>query len=317
MKKIITTILMAVVLFFGAFLPVRAQFVNDNEDMLRQEISIHFAKPGIGALPFLGTMTWNSPQSKGSFGMAAAYTYWLNENMGITSGMHFTYLYFSEELDNIVSIAHGTEEVRAPSTSTFSGTPTPLNKRVATTMTVNTPKVIEEQSLLMFDIPVQFTYQHQITSNRYNSYLFGCLGFGLATPITTYGSYAYDASNYYLTAIDDLGIRFRKPILMEIDEGNEGTYTPAEVKQPFFFELAADCGWKYAFDNRNFISLSIFARYALNKCKISNSGFDIINISNSVSSARSPMQAGLVDSYRYYAVGLSITYHWGFGKPIR
>lgn len=301
MKKNFSCILMVVVLMVAASSTLRAQeLLYDDDDLLQHEVAVHFAKPGVSALPFDGIAAWGSPHSNGSFGMAVAYTYWFTRHIGITSGLHFTYFSFAEELDDIYSTARGSIDV-------ISSDRRPMS--VATTMSVNTPKAIEEQSILMFDIPVFLTLQHK--------HLFTNIGFGFATPLSMYGSYAYDASSYYITAVDGLGIRFRKPVLAEVEEGNEGNYDPSDVKHPFFFELAADLGWKFPFDNRNVLSFSLFARYSLNKCKVDDSGFDIIDISNSVSSTRSPMQAGLVDSYRYYAVGISITYHWGFGKVVR
>lgn len=282
-------------------LPLCAQMVSyDDNSMLRHEISAHFAKPGAGAMPFDAQYAWGKTASDWAYGFGLSYTYWFNEHFGLTSGLHFTYVRFDETFEDITSSTRGTIVVTGSDGN-------PL--RVNATMRVSTPYIEESQAIFMFELPVMASIQAK--------HIFGNFGFAFATPITTYGSYVYDASAYRVRSIEELGITFRRPVEADIIEANNGTYVPSEVKQPFFFELAADLGWKFYFDSRNIVSLALYGRYALNKCSVNNDHFEVIDVSNSVSSARAPIEAGLVKSFHYYNFGLSVTYHWGFGKPIR
>ena len=277
------------------------QFVSyDNQGMLRHEISAHFARPGFGSMPFDITYGIGNTSSDWAFGFGVAYTYWFTEHVGFTSGLNFTYVSFTQTFENITSHTHGTISVTSSNR---------ISTNVHANMNILTPSITENQALFMFELPVMVTAQAR--------HLFGSFGFAFATPLSTYGTYSYDASEYSVVSIDEMGVKFRRPVPADIIEVSNGTYTPSDVKHPFFFELAADLGWKFYFDNRNMVSLSLYGRYSLNKCKVDNSDFKVIDVSNSTSMPYSPLEAGLVSSFRYYNVGLSVTYHFGLGKPIK
>lgn len=267
--------------------------------MRRNEISVAFARPGIGNMPFTGPVVWDKyVKSDIALGFSAGYTYWFSEHMGLASSLTLTYISNSEKTSNITSTAHGTITI---SNGTAGG-----DREVHTTMTINTPMVSERQSLLMLDIPVQLSLQKK--------HLFCNLGLAFGMSLNTYGQFRYAPSVYSITSIEDLGIDISDlPLSAVVVESNEGSYTPASVKHPVFIEFAADLGWKFYFDNRNAISLAFSLRYALNKCNIDNNGYEIIDINRDKTTARAPMQAGLVDSFRYYVAGVKISYHWGCG----
>lgn len=270
--------------------------------MRRNEISVAFARPGIGNMPFSGPVVWDKyVKSDIALGFSAGYTYWFSEHIGLASSLTLTYISNSEKTSNITSTAHGTITINQGE-----GTPTAATREVHTTMTINTPMVSERQSLLMLDVPVQLSLQKK--------HLFCNLGLAFGVSLNTYGQYTYMPSVYSITAIEDLGIDISDlPLSAVVVEGNEGSYTPASVKHPVFIEFAADLGWKFNFDNRNAVSLALSLRYALNKCNIDNNGYEIIDINRDVTTARAPMQAGLVDSFRYYVAGIKISYHLGYG----
>lgn len=277
------------------------QFVSyDNPDMLRHEISAHFARPGWGSMPFDVTYGIGTTSSDWAYGFGLSYTYWHTEHYGLTSGLYLTYVSFHETFENVTSHTHGTICL-----TSSNGTST----QVHANMTILTPTIEESQALLMFELPVMFTAQAR--------HLFGSLGFAFATTLSTYGTYYYDASDYRVASIDEMGVIFRRPVRADILETSEGNYRPSDIKHPFFFEIAADLGWKFYFDNRNMVSLALYGRYSLNKCTVSNDYYKVIDVSNSTSTPRSPLEAGLVSSFRYYNAGLSVTYHFGVGKPIK
>ncbi|MBQ9546656.1 MAG: hypothetical protein IJU90_05165 [Bacteroidales bacterium] len=270
--------------------------------MRRHEISVAFARPGVGNMPFGGTFGWDKHNSSDfAMGFSAGYTHWFSNHIGLATTASLTYVSNSEKLANITSTAHGTITI-----SNGSG----LDRKVNTTMTVNTPMVNETQSLLMLDIPIQLALQHK--------HLYCNLGLALGFSLNTYGAYVYAPSSYEITAIDDLGIDINTlPLDAVVVEGNKGDYAPASVRYPFFVELAADLGWKFYFDKRNAVSLAFSLRYALNKCNVDHSNYEIINISSDHTTALAPMQAGLVDYFRYYVAGLKVTYHWGCGPAVK
>lgn len=275
-----------------------AQETDEVGDVMRRhELTMGFARPGYGDLPFKSTLSWdNHDMSTPSMSIGAGYTYWFTKHIGLTGAASLTYLNNTETLSNITSTAHGTITINNGAGS----------RVVNTTMSVLSPKVSEYQSLLMLDLPVQLSLQHK--------HLFCNVGLAFGVSLNSYGAYTYDPSVYQIVAIDDLGIDINSlPLDAVVVEGNEGNYAPASVKHPLFVEFAADLGWKFHFDNRNAFSLALSLRYALNKRTIDNNNFEIIDIRQDKTTARSPMQAGLVDSYRYYVLGLKFAYHWGWG----
>lgn len=295
--KSLYSIALALVFTLSAAFAVAQETDEIGDVMRRHEISVTFARPGFGDLPFNSTLRWdNHDFATSSMSFGAGYTHWFSNHIGLTGSASLTYLNNKESLSNIASTAHGTITINNGSGS----------RVVNTTMAINTPLVSEYQSILMLDLPVQLTLQHR--------HLFCNLGLAFGVSLNTYGAYTYDPSVYQIVSIDDLGIDINTlPLDAVVVEGNSGDYAPASVKHPLFVEFAADLGWKFHFDNRNAVSLALSLRYALNKRTIDNSYFEIIDVRQDETTARSPMQAGLVDSYRYYVAGLKVTYHWGCG----
>ena len=281
---------------------VVAQNDGVGDVMRRNEISVTFARPGVGNMPFGGTFGWkHHDKSDISMGYSIGYTRWFTNHIGLATTASLTYVSNVEQLSNITSTAHGTITI-------CSGRG--VDRIVNTTMTVYTPSVKETQSLVMLDIPVQLALQHK--------HLYCNVGLALGFSLNTYGAYEYAPSSYGITAIDDLGIDINTlPLDAVVVEGNKGDYAPASVRYPFFVELAADLGWKYFFDNRNAVSLAFSLRYALNKCNVDHGNYEIINISSDHTTALAPMQAGLVDYFSYYVAGLKVTYHWGCGPAVK
>ena len=79
---------------------------------------------------------------------------------------------------------------------------------------------------------------------------------------------------------------------------------------------SAEVGWRFNFDQCNMVSLSLYGSYALNRCSPDVAASEIVDVENGVARRLSPMQAGLVDGYRYYTAGFCIAYHLGVGSPL-
>lgn len=267
--------------------------------MRHHELTVQHLRFGIGSMAFEGANDWTRTSNNWSAGVGAYYTYWFNRHIGLSSGVSVAYLSHSARLDDIPSSSRGTISISNGSTSS----------PYAATMSVITAEVRETQSFTMMEIPLQLSLKA--------NHLYANLGMSLATTLTSYGAYVYSSSTYTVSEIENLGVSFDGvPLSSHSASGGSGDYNPSTVRYPLFAMLAAEIGWRFYFDQRNMLSLSLYGSYAVNRCRPEVAAAEVVDVENGVARRLSPMQAGLVDGYRYYTAGFCIAYHFGFGSPI-
>ncbi len=277
--------------------------VNDDQAPVvrvhRNQLSLNFVEPGIGSVAYKGSYDWENPLGT-TVGIGLTYTHWFTRHIGINTGLNFSYMYHTEMLKNIPSSCDGSVELLGPDGYEV--------KKAH--FEIMTPEVNEHQAIFMLEVPLQIAFQG-------NNHLFGNIGVSFATPITTFGSYSYDGSEYLITAVTGLDVDFSDcPINAVVVDGNEGTYFPADIKRPFFYTLSCDLGWKFNFDRANSLALSLYCNYSLNTCKLDDTSFDLVDIAADKTTAKPPLATGLVNEYRYFNAGVRVAYHIGIGKKM-
>lgn len=267
--------------------------------MRHHEITVQHLRLGIGAMAFEGGSGWLLSSNSWSAGVGAYYTYWFSRHIGISAGGSVSYLSHSERLDDISSSSRGTVSISNGTTSV----------PYSATMSVATSEVRENQSFTMLEIPLQLSLKA--------NHLYANVGMSFATTLSAYGAYVYSSSTYKVTEIEDLGVSLDGvPLRSSVAEGGSGDYSPSSVKRPIFAMVSAEVGWRFNFDQCNMVSLSLYGSYALNRCSPDVAASEIVDVENGVARRLSPMQAGLVDGYRYYTAGFCIAYHLGVGSPL-
>ena len=267
--------------------------------MRHHEITVQHLRLGIGAMAFEGGSGWLLSSNSWSAGVGAYYTYWFTRHIGISAGGSVSYLSHSERLDDISSSSRGTVSISNGTTSV----------PYSATMSVATSEVRENQSFTMLEIPLQLSLKA--------NHLYANVGMSFATSLSAYGAYVYSSSTYKVTEIEDLGVSLDGvPLRSSVAEGGSGDYYPSSVRRPFFAMVSAEVGWRFNFDQCNMVSLSLYGSYALNRCSPDVAASEIVDVENGVARRLSPMQAGLVDGYRYYTAGFCIAYHLGVGSPL-
>ena len=267
--------------------------------MRHHEITVQHLRLGIGAMAFEGGSGWLLSSNSWSAGVGAYYTYWFTRHIGISAGGSVSYLSHSERLDDISSSSRGTMSISNGTTSV----------PYSATMSVATSEVRENQSFTMLEIPLQLSLKA--------NHLYANVGMSFATSLSAYGAYVYSSSTYKVTEIEDLGVSLDGvPLSSSVAEGSSGDYSPSSVKRPIFAMVSAEVGWRFNFDQCNMVSLSLYGSYALNRCSPDVAASEIVDVENGVARRLSPMQAGLVDGYRYYTAGFCIAYHLGVGSPL-
>ena len=267
--------------------------------MRHHEITVQHLRLGIGAMAFEGSSGWLLSLNNWSAGVGAYYTYWFTHHIGISAGGSVSYLSHSEKLDDFSSSSRGTISITNGTTAV----------PYSATMSVATSEVSENQSYTMLEVPLQLS----VKANP----LYANVGMSFATTLSTYGAYVYSSSTYKVTEIEDLGVSLDGvPLRSSVAEGGSGDYYPSSVRRPFFAMVSAEVGWRFNFDQCNMLSLSLYGSYALNRCRPDVAAGEIVDVDNGVARRLSPMQAGLVDGYRYYTAGFCIAYHAGFGNPL-
>ncbi|MBQ4376902.1 MAG: hypothetical protein II793_04330 [Bacteroidales bacterium] len=267
--------------------------------MRHHEITVQHLRLGIGAMAFEGGSGWLLSSNSWSAGVGAYYTYWFTRHIGISAGGSVSYLSHSERLDDISSSSRGTVSISNGTTSV----------PYSATMSVATSEVRENQSFTMLEIPLQLSLKA--------NHLYANVGMSFATSLSAYGAYVYSSSTYKVTEIEDLGVSLDGvPLSSSVAEGGSGDYSPSSVKRPIFAMVSAEVGWRFNFDQCNMVSLSLYGSYALNRCSPDVAASEIVDVENGVARRLSPMQAGLVDGYRYYTAGFCIAYHLGVGSPL-
>ena len=268
----------------------------DGEGMRRSEISGSLYAPAYGSMFYEGGSGWID-HGGFSAGVSLNYGFWFSRHVGITSGLRVSYLCYGIHGRQFSTRQHGTVEV----------TDGVANSAVNATMEVTTPGVDESQTMTMFEVPLLVTLQTR--------HLFCNLGVGLSTALTNYSQFNYSKSEYNLVEVAGFGVVPATPITSDIDQNTKGSYVPSDYKHPYFVSLAAEVGFKFYFDDRNVVSLSLFGRYAINDCQLAGTGEPYV-MTNSSSAGVAPMHTALVERYRSAEGGLRIAYHFGIGRKL-
>ncbi|MBQ9546595.1 MAG: outer membrane beta-barrel protein [Bacteroidales bacterium] len=269
----------------------------DGVGMRRDEISGALYAPSLGCMLYEGGSGWNYDNGF-SAGFALSYGFWFSRHVGITTGLRVSYFSYEQK-----GLKFSLQEEGTVTVTDGAGL-----SAVNATLEVSSPGVGERQTMTMFEIPLQLTFQTR--------HLFCNLGAAFSTAITNYSEYSYSESEYSLLSVQGFGVMPPTPISSDIDQENDGSYVPSKYKQPLFVSLAAEVGLKFYFDDRNVVSVSVFGRYALNDCELNDNASPYV-LNNSTSIAVAPMHTNLVDLYRAAECGLRIAYHFGFGRKFR
>lgn len=297
MKKIYFAVLIFSILFLSQ--PQQAQ--NYDQTFYRHTLSMRMFTLGYGAMPYKSaTYDWTRAGGNMSYMLGFDYTYWFNRHIGISSGLELNYILSNEKLGAFSSQSKGIIKV-------YNGAG---EQPVNATFRADVPGVEENQIYLMLEIPLMLSLQ---TKN-----LFCNVGAVMATSITSYSFFSYQPATYNIIHIDDFDNSFTFPIAAALDDSpaeGENEYTPADIKHPFFFMLGGEVGWKFSFNNRNMLSVSLYGRVALNSNKVDSYPLQTFAVDDARAETFPPLSAGLVDSFRYYTFGLGVTYHLGFGRP--
>ena len=267
----------------------------------RHEIHAHFLRFGMGAMPVASQEAYSyATLGNWSAGMGIGYTYWMTRHIGLSTGADIAYMFYNERYKDIASSSQGSVFIS-------DGTNTTMH---SATMAVHTNQAHEAKTFTMIEIPLMLSFKAR--------HLYLNAGMAAATSLTSFGSYAYSPSTYQLSEIEDLGIRLEGiPTRTMNANGGNGTYTPTDVKHPFFAMVTAEIGWLFPFDERNMVSISLYGSYALNSFKSNLASAEVVDVVNGTARRLSLMQAGIASEYRYYAAGFCIAYHFGFGKSTR
>ncbi|MBR1792133.1 MAG: hypothetical protein IJ764_00630 [Bacteroidales bacterium] len=283
-----------------SFLPQQAQQYQQSPE--RHTLSMRMFTLGYASLPYKSsTYHWDRVSGNMSYLIGFDYTFWFNHHVGVSTGLELNYIL------NNVGLGALSSESRGPIVVSN----TEGDREVMATFRAESQGLEENQIFLMFELPVMLSLQSQN--------LFCNLGVSFATSLTSYSIFTYQPSSYSILDVDELDNSFSAdPILAEIEESVEGEYTPADIKHPLFFMLGGEVGWKFYFNHRNMLSVSLYGRFALNACKVDKVEERVRTFSIAYGQSQSlpPLSSGMVDSFRYYVLGLGVTYHLGFGRPM-
>lgn len=297
-SKIFSTTLLLIVLLASH----QQQAQQYEQPFYRHTLGMRMFSLGYAALPYSSaTYDWTTASGNMSYMLGFDYTYWFNRHIGISSGIEFNYILSNVKMGAFSAISRGTVMVS-------DGT---ADQLVNATFSADVPGVEENQIYLMLEIPIMLSLQTKS--------LFCNVGAVVATSLTSYSFYNYQPATYNIIYIDDFANSFTFPIAADIDDAvqeGENEYTPADIKHPFFFMLGGEIGWKFYFNNRNMLSLSLYGRVALHSNKVDACPLHTYTVSDAQAQTFPPLSAGLVDSFRYYVFGVGVTYHLGFGRPL-
>lgn len=269
------------------------------DEMRHHEVTARFLHIGIGSMAFEDNDGYlYSSHGNWSVGIGVNYSYWFSRHIGVTTGLSTSYLFYSEKLSNLATTSRGIVMISDGEGKTA----------YTATMAVLTPEERETKNYTMIEVPLLLSFRA--------NHLYANVGASIATSLSTYSVYDYSPSTYHVSEIEGLGVSFSGvPVRTKEADGGGSSYLPASVKRPLFYMVSAEVGWLFHFDQRNMLSLSIYGSYALNKCQPDVATSEVVDVSQGVAHKISPMQAGLVNGYRYCSVGLCVAYHFGFGRP--
>ena len=285
-KHIIVTALTALLFSTGG---IQAQ---ERTDMpaYRDELGVSIYGLSLASMPFEGNVQWKDKMGM-ALGLGADYTRWFNANMGLTAGLKLSILEHNQEV--------------GPVDMTFQGTHNIVGiGETSVTMLAENTSIREGQTWAFIEIPVRFSLKHD---NLYCN-----LGLSLSFAAAHSTNYAYECESYNITGVPALGIS-SAPVPVEL-EGRTYSHTQrSKLKNPVYCMLSAEAGYLFRYDDRNAVSLGLYGRYGLNKCKTDAADESLV-MNNGQISVVQPSLSGIVDKMGYYEIGLRITYHYGLVK---
>lgn len=279
------------VLLLGAG-SLKAQNKMAPKTMVPHEISVSFLCPGAMATPFTGSLVEWSSKPRYALGFGADYTYWFNPHIGIMAGFKFNYVNNIQEGGEIQADFNGTLTVKG------------MGFTHADVHAVTTG-VTEGHTMFLAEVPLR------LALSLGNAYL--NLGVSLATALTNYGYYTYDQATYTVSELTDMGVTLPDVPVTLKENLNGETFQTEETSWPFYVLLAGELGYKFRFDERNALSLSLYGRYALNQNNPDGTNAPYRLTKDNIYVTQ-PSTTSLVEKIGYYECGLRIVYHYGVGK---
>jgi len=257
----------------------------------QHEIGGSIFAPAIASLSYHGPVAWKNEVGV-NWGIGANYTYWINNNIGVSTSLKFT----------LSNSSHITNDAEALFNSTV-----PIDGYGNTNVTVRSTigTVSESQTTSMLEIPICFAWHYQS--------LYINTGFAFMACLSNYANYTYEHSEYAVIAVPDMGITTPFPIPVDLPERGMSPQGMNDRNLPLFCLLAIDANYRFFNYGNNTFSVGIYGRYALNTYKY-NAKSPIYMMSSEMVTSNLPSTTDLVERVGYYEIGLRLSYNYGIWK---
>ena len=232
-------------------------------------------------------------------GIDIHYTYMANQFFGFTTGLSFIMLNSSMSAAGVQSTYTGDVDLDPP-----------LNtSRVHCIGTTSAVK--EEYHSSFIEIPALLAI--------HNGNWFYNLGLRFAVPIKMDATYEYGESTMYIDEIYRTGITLNEPMPQPADLGGSGSYNVLENRSRSLYVLwSMEIGYSLDLFANGALSLSAYFDYGLNDASLNNAeDAELLTLNGSTVQKYNGMtNSNLMNSIRYYTVGVRLLYNLGFGSKV-
>lgn len=267
------------------------------ESASRQELSVAFQGLGLGSMPFKGAQSWNN-QPGLSVGFGVGYTYWLNERIGLRTGLRMSNMSHNHQIKNF--------DMPFDAMLKLSSLGFPGGSGLSTVSMHSTASTLEEkQNYTYVELPLQ-------AAMRFNR-IFVNLGISLAKAVSATADYSYSDPVCEVTALPDLGITLGTPVSLTLNGANSGQVANADMVKPFFFLLDGEAGYNFPLSDATSIDVGLYGRLApiTHKTKKTADAYSIQT--DATYQLLQPSASSLVEKIGYYEFGVSVGVNFGFG----
>lgn len=290
MKTSKVTIALAVALCLLGLPKAQAQDANTHE------LSLSFQGIGIGSMPFSGSASWNDNPGL-SLGFNVGYTYWLNQRVGLRTGLRFNRMAYSQKIQNL--------DLPFSAVLPLSSIGIPGGTGNTTVNLHSAASAIEESRHYYFlELPLQAALRFdQVYLN---------LGISLSKAVSADGKYEYADPACEIEALPELGITMPAPVPMTMTGEKEGSVKNADMAKPFYLLLDAEAGYNFRINEVTSIGVGLFGRFAPFAYKTDNTPDHYAIHDDATFNVIQPAASTLVEKMGYYEVGLSLGVNFGW-----
>lgn len=284
-------ILVSFLALVACALPLHAQQAAPHE------VSVSFQGLGLGSMPFSGSVSWND-QPGVSLGFSAGYTYWLNERVGLRTGLRWSSMSHNHQISNLSMPFSLPLKMSSLGYTTGTGVTTVNMQSHATS-------VQEEQHYTFIELPLQ-------AALRWNK-IYLNLGISLAQALTANSDYSYKDPSCDIVALPEMGITMTTPVPLKLEGATEGHVKNSDMAKPFYFLLDAEAGYKFYLNDVTSIGVGLFGRLApiAHQPKSETDAFLIQP--DATYKLVQPSTSMQVERIGYYEIGLSVGVNFGLG----